>query len=166
VDVYLMQHGLAVAGEVDPDRPLSPEGREAVIAVARRAAASGVGVDRIVHSGKTRALQTAAILAEALGCPDLAQAAGLKPNDPVEAAGALVDRDHRGSLAIVGHLPSLDRLASLLVAQDAAAHVVAFRNGGLVKLVPSTAGPGFAIAWILTPELAAGPADPPRTTGG
>lgn len=155
MDVYLMQHGLAVPEEVDPDRPLSPAGREAVEAVARHAAASGVSVDRIVHSGRTRAAQTAALLAEALGCADVAQVPGLKPNDPVEAAaGALVDRERPGSLAIVGHLPSLDRLASLLVAQDTAAHVVAFRNAGLVKLVPSTAGPGFAVGWILTPELA------------
>jgi phosphohistidine phosphatase len=157
MDVYLMQHGLAVPAEVDPDRPLSAAGREAVAAVARHAAAAGVSVDRIVHSGKTRAAQTAAILADALGCADVAQVAGLKPNDPVEdAAGALVDRDRAGSLAIVGHLPSLDRLASFLVAQDASAHVVAFRNGGLVKLVPSTAGPGHAVAWILTPDLARG----------
>lgn len=155
MDVYLMQHGLAVPEEVDPDRPLSAAGREAVAAVARHAGAAGVRVDQIVHSGRTRALQTAAILAEALGCADVAQVPGLNPNDPVEdAARALVDRDRAGSLAIVGHLPSLDRLASLLLVQETSAHVVAFRNGGLVKLVPSTAGPGFAIAWILTPELA------------
>lgn len=157
MDVYLMQHGLAVPAEVDPDRPLAAAGREAVAAVARHAAATGVRVDRIAHSGKTRAAQTAAILAETLGCADVAQVPGLKPNDPVEAVvEALVDRDRAGSLVIVGHLPSLDRLASLLVAGDTAAHVLAFRNAGLVKLVPSTAGPGFAVAWILTPDLARG----------
>jgi phosphohistidine phosphatase len=146
---------VAVPEESDPDRPLSPAGREGVVAVARHAAAHGVSVDRVVHSGKTRAAQTAAVLAEALGCTDVAAVAGLRPNDPVEAAtGALVDRERTGSLAIVGHLPSLDRMASLLVAGDAAAHVVAFRNAGLVKLVPSSAGPGFAVAWILTPGLA------------
>jgi len=116
-----------------------------------------VSVDRIVHSGKTRAAQTAAVLAQALGCADVAAVAGLKPNDPVEAAAAaLVDRERPGSLAVVGHLPSLDRLASLLVCQDTSAQVVAFGNGGLVKLVPSTAGRGFAVAWILTPGLASG----------
>ena len=149
-----MQHGLAEPEQVDPDRPLSPAGRDAVALVAGHAAGCGVSLDRIVHSGKTRAAQTAAILAEAVGCTDVGAAAGLKPNDPAESAvTALVDRDAPGSLAIVGHLPSLDRLASLLVAHDTAAHVIAFRNAGLVKLVPSAAGPGFAVAWILAPEL-------------
>ncbi len=55
-------------------------------------------------------------------------------------------------MAIVGHLPFLDRFASLLVVGDPGAGVVAFRNGGLVKLVP--AGPGFAVAWAVTPEMA------------
>jgi phosphohistidine phosphatase len=162
MDIYLMQHGLAVPEEVDPDRPLSQAGRDAVTAVAQHAASSGVSIDRIVHSGKTRAAQTARILADALGCSDVSQVDGLKPNDPVaEAAAALVgpaltNPERPGSLAIVGHLPSLDRLASLLVAHETSAHVVAFRNAGLVKLVPSSAGTGFSVAWVLTPELARG----------
>lgn len=150
-----MQHGEAVPAEVDADRPLAPEGRAHVVAVAAHAAACGVGVDRVVHSGKTRAAQTAQLLAGALGCADVSAVPGLKPNDDVVAAGlALVDRDAPGSLAIVGHLPFLDRLASLLVTGNPDAHVVALRNGGLVHLVPREPGAGFAVAWVLPPELA------------
>jgi phosphohistidine phosphatase len=155
MDLYLMQHGEAVPAEADPDRPLTTEGRAHVVAVSAHAAACGVRVDRIRHSGKTRAAQTAQILAEALGCADVAAVGGLKPNDDVVAAGlALVDRDAPGSLGIVGHLPFLDRLASLLVAGNPEAHVVAFRNGGLVHLVPRAAGSGYAVARVLTPDLA------------
>ena len=155
MDVYLMQHGLAVPADVDPDRPLTEAGREAVTRVARHAAACGVSIDRILHSGKTRAAQTAAILGAELGCRDVERVAGLKPSDPVDAvATALVDRDHAGSLGLVGHMPSLERLASLLVAGDPGAHSIAMRNAGLVKLVPAAAGPRFSVEWIITPEVA------------
>jgi phosphohistidine phosphatase len=154
MDLYLMQHGEAVAAEVDPDRPLAPGGSAHVAAVAAHAAACGVRVDRVVHSGKTRAAQTAGILAGALGCSDVVAVDGLKPNDDVASAvRRLVDPSAPGSLAVVGHLPFLDRLASLLVTGDPAAHVVAFRNAGLVRLVPDESGAGFAVAWALTPEL-------------
>ena len=150
-----MQHGEAAAAEVDPARPLTETGRRSVAGVAAHAAACGVHVDRIVHSGKLRAEQTAAILAGALGCDVVDQVDGLSPNAAVqEAADALVDPAAVGSLAIVGHLPFLDRFAALLVAGDCTAQVVAFRNGGLVKLVPAEWG--YAVAWAITPEVARG----------
>jgi phosphohistidine phosphatase len=112
-----------------------------------------VGIDRIVHSGKTRAEQSAHLLAGALGCSTVEQHLGLRPGDDVgEAASSLIDVGTAGSLGIVGHLPFLDRLAALLVAGDPGAHVVAFRNGGLVRLVPGERG--YAVSWVLVPELA------------
>ncbi len=167
-----MQHGEAMAGEVDPDRPLSEAGRASVAGVAGHAAARGVRIDRIVHSGKLRAEQSAALLAEATGCTDVRARAGLGPKESVDAAaGTLIDAENPGALAIVGHLPFLDRLASLLVTGDAGGHVIAFRNGGLVRLLPRdgaadtapgpAAGQGpagrFTVAWILTPELVGPP---------
>jgi phosphohistidine phosphatase len=155
VDVYLMQHGQAAPADVDPGRPLTADGRRSVEVVCAHAAACGVHVDRIVHSGKLRAEQTAAILAEALGCQAVDRVDGLSPNAAVQdAADALVDPARPGSLAIVGHLPFLDRFAALLVAGDCTAQVVALRNAGLVKLVPAEFG--FAVAWAITPEVARG----------
>ena len=155
VDVYLMQHGEAVPADVDPDRPLADVGRRNVLLVAGHAARCGVRLDRIVHSGKLRAAQTAQILAGAIGCPVVEEVAGLNPNGDVRlAAHNLVDPMAEGSLAVVGHLPFLDRFASLLVAREPEAQVVSFRNGGLVKLVPSSLGGAFVVAWVLTPDLA------------
>jgi phosphohistidine phosphatase len=157
MDVHLMQHGEAVAADLDPARPLTGAGRAAVARVAGHAAACGVRIDRIVHSGKLRAQQTAEILADALGCADIAAVPGLKPNDDVVAAAdSLIDADRPGSVAIVGHLPFLDRLASLLIVGDPTAHVIAVRNGGLVKVVPTAGGSGFSVAWIITPDVARG----------
>jgi phosphohistidine phosphatase len=155
MDVYLMQHGAAMPAELDPSRSLSEVGQRSVEAVSRHAAACGVRVDRIAHSGKLRAVESALILARALGCDDVRHVEGLSPNGDVQvAADALVDPAAEGSLAIVGHLPFLERFASLLVAGDCTAHVVSFRNGGLVKLVPVEWG--YAVAWAITPEMAQG----------
>ncbi|MCU0282974.1 MAG: phosphohistidine phosphatase SixA [Candidatus Nanopelagicales bacterium] len=157
MDVYLMQHGEALPAEADPQRPLSADGAAHVRAVAARAAVCGVQVDRIVHSGKLRAEQSAQVLAEGLRCETVERLLGLAPGDPPDAAIAAIGEPSRpGSIVIVGHLPALDRLASQLVTGDPAAHVVAFRNAALVKLVPAppeSAAP-FSVSWILTPVLA------------
>ncbi|MGM0386473.1 MAG: phosphohistidine phosphatase SixA [Actinomycetota bacterium] len=154
MDLYLMQHGVAAPKEEDPARPLTPAGLAEVEEVASRARDSGVRVDRCVHSGKLRAEQTARILAEALGATVDARA-GLAPSDPVGPVADWLRTEAgttaEGGLAVVGHLPFLDRLASALVAGDEDAHVVRFRNAGLVRL-EGTAD-GFAVASILLPEM-------------
>jgi phosphohistidine phosphatase len=150
-----MQHGEAAAAEIDPTRPLTAEGAAHVLAVSVLAGRAGVRVDRVVHSGKLRAEQTAALLAEHLHCHRVDRVGGLKPGDSVaEARDGLLADGAAGSLAIVGHLPFLDRFASLLVAGDPEAGVIAFRNAALVRLVPAGEGRRFRVAWILPPELA------------
>jgi phosphohistidine phosphatase len=157
MELYLMQHGEARSKEEDPDRPLTDAGQGAVQRVARTAAGLGLDLDAIYHSGILRARQTAEILANQLGVqPRVQERAGLRPMDPVVPivdwlmGQAAEDKP----LALVGHLPFLDHLASRLVAGDEGAQVLAFRMGGLVKLVPKQQGVGFAIAWVLTPDLA------------
>jgi phosphohistidine phosphatase len=71
-----------------------------------------------------------------------------------EADVAEVAQRCRGSIALVGHLPFLDRLASLLITDDENTHVIQFRMGGLVKLVPKSEDSGFTVAWLLVPEIA------------
>lgn len=155
MDVLLMQHGMAEAADVNAARPLTDAGRAEVAAVAAHARSCGVTVDRIIHSDKLRAVQTAVELADGLGCATVSHVAGLHPGDSVEkCARAWVDPLAEGSLLMVGHLPFLDRLAALLVTGDPSGHVVAFRNAALVALTPAPSPGGFAVAWILTPRLA------------
>lgn len=155
MELYLMQHGVAAAEAQDPARPLTDPGRAAVERVTARARAAGVHVDVCLHSGKLRAEQTAHVLAEGLRVPRVETRADLGPASPVPAfAEWLVDQDADLSLAVVGHLPFLDRLASLLVSGEESAQVIRFRNAGLVKLVPKDAPSGFAIDWVLVPDLA------------
>ena len=156
MDVYLMQHGQATTETEDPERPLTDAGRAAVQRVARRARAADVLVSGCVHSGKLRAEQTAQLLAREIGVePSIEARPGLAPNDPVvPVAQWLRAETGQRSVALVGHMPFLGRLASLLVVGDEQAQVVGFRMGGLVKLEPKVDRDGFCVAWALPPDLA------------
>lgn len=153
---YLVQHGEAKGEAEDPARPLTPRGREEVGRVARHAAALGLRIAEIRHSDKLRARQTAQILAEHLSpARGVRETAGLAPTDDpakvraeVEAAGEPV--------MLVGHLPHLSRLASSLVVGDPGEEIIRFRMGAIACL--ARADGGWAVQWILTPELASGPA--------
>ena len=53
--LYLQQHGDALPEEINHDRPLSERGREDVKLLAKFAGRCGIRVQRVYHSGKTRA---------------------------------------------------------------------------------------------------------------
>lgn len=152
MDLYLVQHGEARAKEEDPERSLSDAGRANAVRMAAWARSVGVRVDEIHHSGKVRAAQTAEILAAALAPRAVSKFEGLAPNDDVHLAAEYllgVDRP----VMLVGHLPHLSRLASLLLAGAPEPAVVRFRNAGIVHL--SHADGRWTLEWTVTPELAA-----------
>lgn len=155
MELYLMQHGVALSEEQDPARPLSEEGRADVQQVVERAHAASVHIDVCFHSGKLRAEQTAGILADGLDVGTVGAREGLNPSDAVEPiARWLADAAPAESVAVVGHLPFLDRLTSFLVTGQESGQAVRFRNAGLVKLVPKQEAPGYSVAWVLVPDLA------------
>ena len=159
MDIYLVQHAQAKSSEQDPARPLSEEGISDIEKVAAYAGKLGFEVDRIYHSGKLRAQQTAEILARHLGVPDRVETkSGLDPNDNVTPTKDWLVRlyfDGMRSVVIVGHLPFLDKLASLLVADTEDLHVIVFQNAGIVKIVPKSSGSGYSIQRIITPDIIA-----------
>ena len=67
--LLLLQHGEAVPKALDPDRPLSTKGVNDIEALGRVLAAAGVSVAQVLHSGKTRAGQSAAAGGTALSVP-------------------------------------------------------------------------------------------------
>lgn len=134
MQIILVQHGEAKTEADDPERSLTERGTKAVQRVAAWASQVGVQVAQIRHSGKRRAEQTAEILAERLHpAGGVIAVGGLKPNDDVSPlAEALANETE--TVMLVGHLPFLGRLVSLLVAGDRTMEVVRFRNAGLVCL--------------------------------
>ncbi|MCL4693541.1 MAG: phosphohistidine phosphatase SixA [Candidatus Hydrogenedentes bacterium] len=150
--LLLIQHGEAVDKEMDPDRPLAASGVECVRRVARFVKGSGVTVDGVWHSGKTRAAQTARLVAEQIapGCRPVEET-GLKPNDDATTIARVLE-SHERDLAIAGHMPHLSRLASVLLTGSDKQEVVAFQRGGIVALERDAAG-AWRILWAVPPGL-------------
>jgi phosphohistidine phosphatase len=150
--LYLVQHGPAKSEAEDPERRLTDAGRRLVQRIADFLAPLALAVDRIEHSGKARARETAEILAARLQPPEgIRQVAGLAPNDPVEPARARLESETK-SLMLVRHLPHLARLASRLLGLPEDRPAVRFRMGGVVRLDRDEAG-RWLLRWTFTPDL-------------
>ena len=149
MSLYLVQHGEATSEEVNPLRPLSEKGRSDGVKVAGFMKNAGVKAGEIWHSTKLRAKETAGILAETLVLKAI-EKEGLAPNDPPALWIEEINKA-RESIIIVGHLPFLQRFASLLLTGSESREVVRFRQGGVVCLEKTDSG--WSIAWMVTPEL-------------
>lgn len=151
MELYLVQHGKAKSKEGDPDRSLTDEGRHEVERMAHYADGIGLQPGLICHSGKLRAEQTAEILARALlPSEEAKELAGLAPNDDPEIARAAVEEAGK-PLMLVGHLPHLSRLTSLLLTGDPDNEPIAFQNAGIVSLKRDEEG--WRLNWSLVPGV-------------
>ncbi|MHC4118136.1 MAG: phosphohistidine phosphatase SixA [Planctomycetota bacterium] len=150
--VYLIRHGDAVSSDVDPQRPLSDEGRAEVEKIASFVKPLDIYVEHIWHSGKARAAQTAEIIAGGVAVEkDCSARDGLGPNADVSN---IADELHAydTDLMIVGHLPFMGNLASLLLTGKETADVVAFEAGAIACL--NRRDPGvWQIDWMVSPEI-------------
>jgi phosphohistidine phosphatase len=112
--ISIVHHAAAVRSEIDPQRPLTAEGRAHAETMAQSAAARGVKPAAIWHSGKLRARQTAEPFWRL--CNPLAEFAahrGLQPDDPPEWIRDVLNAETR-DVMLVGHLPHLPRVFQLL----------------------------------------------------
>ena len=152
--LYLLRHGHAPSITeakvgTDAERPISPQGREAVAASARYLVEKGARPALILHSPLRRAVETAQ-----------AAAAILKPREGVEAFPALANalpaeellkalkdrlKDREEAVA-VGHQPQLGELAALLTGQ-----LYELRPGGLIAL-DADAAPMPRALWTRNPS--------------
>lgn len=150
--LYLVQHGEAVSAEVDPGRPLTGKGREDARKVAGFLKAAGITVDVIWHSAKRRAIETAGIFEEALGPGGgSVQKEGLAPNDPAEPVLSAVEAENR-DIMLVGHLPFLQKLASMALSGNGSYETIRFIMAGAVCLEREGYG-SWRIGFMITPDL-------------
>jgi len=149
--LYLVQHGEAVPEEVDASRPLSSIGKDNVTKMATFLKEANIKPAEIWHSTKTRAKQTAEVLFNKLRpVAGLKQRDGLAPNDPPEIIlEELIVR--REDLMIVGHLPFLQKLASLLIFGSSDKSLIVFKKGSAVCL--GRKDNNWEICFFLTPDL-------------
>jgi len=153
MNLYLVQHAKSAPKESDPDQSLTEVGLSEAERVAEYLTRHGnVKVKTITHSGKVRARQTAEIFYESLsGVKAIAAVKDLEPMaDPANWIERL--RLMEDDLMLVGHLPHLSRLASLLVCDDPDLEVVKFQNAAVASLVRNPTGT-WSVRWMISPDL-------------
>ena len=136
MDLWLVRHGEAMSAQENPARPLTPEGARALSAIAETLAGRMGSFDLVAASGKKRALETAAILAEATGYPagKIVETGALSPNATPEAFLAfLEENDEAKRLLCVGHLPSIASIAACILSPGDPVHL-AFGPGTVCRI--------------------------------
>ena len=147
---YLVQHGKSLSKDEDPSRSLTIEGIDESTRTSEFLSHLGLSLSHIQHSSKARAQQTATILARGVGS-GLEQVKGLAPlDDPELMADLLGQMSH--DVMLVGHLPHLEGLASILLTGRADQKPVQFRNSGIVCLERNE-DTTWSLVWLITPEL-------------
>lgn len=109
--IYLIRHGHYNPSYIDPNEGLSALGEEQVVQMADQIDHQ---IDTILSSPKTRAHQTATILAKLLNTPTITLSEALKPSSDSALAIALLKQPR--NYLIVGHLPSIRQTAQCLTA--------------------------------------------------
>jgi phosphohistidine phosphatase len=151
MNLFLVRHG--IAEDQPPDgqggdaaRPLSERGVTRTRAAAEGFAAAFGPVDAVVASPLLRARQTADLFAAALKLkarPGVARE--LEPGARAADTVAWLGRRTEGALVLVGHMPNLELLASLLLAGHEGLLAFEFRKAGLCALAfEGTVAPGKA----------------------
>ncbi|MDH5510711.1 MAG: phosphohistidine phosphatase SixA [Nitrospinota bacterium] len=150
--LYLARHGEAVPKHINPDSPLSEEGRKEVEAVAMFLARGVIRFGQIRHSNKARARQTSEIFAKAMGGgANIEAMKGLNPMDDPEPALEQIMRFSEDIL-LVGHLPFMGRLVDLILAGSSASGLVEFHTCTVVCLQKRNRS-DWTLRWMLSPEL-------------
>ncbi|NIO47813.1 MAG: phosphohistidine phosphatase SixA [Candidatus Aminicenantes bacterium] len=147
--LYLIQHGISLPEEKDPEKSLSLEGKEETQRTAEFLKAKNIEVDAVWHSPKQRAAQTAQIIVNSIFCSEIKERDDLNPLDPVANFPEEIKSSNK-NLMIIGHLPFLQKLASLLLSGSETNQFISFKNSGVVCLEYTDT---WKVAWMVTPAL-------------
>jgi len=151
--LYLVQHGEAKREEEDPGRGLTTQGSNDVSRVAATLRKLNSPVRHILHSGKTRAKQTAQIFASFIRPEQgVSETDGLAPMDDPGLWVKRINEMDKDTM-LVGHLPSLARLAGLLLCGQEK-YCIDFQMGGVVCCKRFDNG-RWAVEWMVVPAMVA-----------
>ena len=148
ITVYFVQHGRALTKDIDKTRPLSDIGADEVRRVAATLKRHNIKINKIAHSGKLRALQTAAIFAQLLDVEIVSEIKGMSPNDSPQEFMQQITED---ALMYIGHLPHIQHVVSNLVTDVQNNNVVKFQNSAVACIEINE--DESHINWFITPEL-------------
>ena len=150
--LYLAQHGEACTKEQNPDRPLTDRGAKDIDRIGEFLKQAGVRFDRVVHSGKLRAVQTAERLANAIAPGLELETSGLiNPNDNPKAFDWQSESWNK-EILVVGHLPFMAKLVSHLLIENENKFITAYQPGSIVCLEHNS-NSNWQLVWMIRPEL-------------
>lgn len=158
-----MRHGIAVmrtgvGGVDDARRELTADGKARMKEIARGLRAAGFVPDWIITSPLVRAVQTAEIVAKAVGAgtPDACDGLALGGSFEV-LLSFLAKHPERKKVLAVGHEPGISETAARII--GAARHAgLAFKKGGccLIAFDQFPPKPPGRLTWWLTPRILRG----------
>ncbi len=132
--LYIVQHGDSLPKDIDPDRPLSDRGRADIQRLTEWLLSHNVQIAQILHSGKTRARETAEILRPLLTSPSqIYERQGLAPNDSPETFLHQL-RDREKDTLVAGHMPFVARAVSQALTGAPDRQLVEFVPGSVVGI--------------------------------
>ena len=161
MDLYIIRHAIAQQLDkkndfTDEKRDLTSEGRERMREVAKGMRKLDVELDLILTSPLVRAVETAEIVATALGLSkkEIEQTDNLKPGASIDRLFSEIKK-HAGveSLALVGHQPDLGEIVSRIVQGNGNLSLVLKKGSvcliNVLETVPTLHG---NLMWLLTPK--------------
>lgn len=151
MNLYLVRHAIAEDardGQTDDQRALTKEGIQKFEGVVQGLKRLEVRFDRLYHSPKLRAVQTAELLTgllkgESEVTPHLAASPSLELLNQLEGE----------SIALVGHEPWMGELCAWLVTGKTNGAAFPFKKGGIAWLEGSLSPGGMRLLAFLPPKF-------------
>jgi phosphohistidine phosphatase len=158
MNLYIVRHAHALPVgdpgiESDPDRPLSKQGHEQVVALVAALQRAGIRFDKLLTSPLARARRTAEGIGPPLGVPQdqIVLTEILEPGASGKKLGKLLRRLEGEHVALVGHEPDLSRLTAWLIGSKRARIDLAKAGVACVACDgPPCKGAG-TLSWLITP---------------
>jgi phosphohistidine phosphatase len=161
MELYVIRHAIAQQlgrknDFMDEKRALTSKGRERMREAARGLRRLGVEFDLILTSPLVRAVETAEIIAVALGLSkkDIEQTGSLAPDASINDLFAEIKRNTgTESIALVGHQPDLGGIISKIV-QSSGSLAIELKKGSVccinvTETVPRLRG---SLMWLFAPK--------------
>jgi len=148
---YIVQHAKSSSKEIDPERGITDEGKKETERSGKFLAGLSPDIKDIWSSDKKRAIETSYIFSEQLGLNEMVkEREGLHPNDPVLPLKKELENSDC-NIMVVGHLPYLSNLLSIVINDKIDTSVLRFRNSGITCLEYKDRK--WTILWSVTPEI-------------
>ncbi len=160
MELLVIRHGVAedrdafaATGRSDALRPLTPEGIRKMERAARGLARVAPEVSVVASSPLRRAVQTAHIVARALGLDGVEELQALVPDARPEALlGWIAARPRDGAAAVVGHEPHVGKLVAFLVGAGRGSRIAVGKGGAcLIRFDGAPSAGGGELRWLLAP---------------